>query len=158
MAGFAESARVHEYRRIGAALYQQCPSGTLMTSEIGGLGWGFRGTILDGAGLGSPEAIRFHPMRVPQERSNGSMGEIPPGFIRERHPDLIVSYDSFAESALPAARALGYIDYTFPMYVRGERDGMGDLWGARQMHVLVAPDGRCSPPAVDRAVRAALDR
>ena len=78
IAGFEESARVHEYRRIGAALYQQCPTGTLMTSEIGGLGWGFRGTILDGAGLGSPEAIRYHPMRVPEERSNGSLGEIPP--------------------------------------------------------------------------------
>jgi hypothetical protein len=158
MAGFAESARVHEYRRIGAALYQQCPTGTLMTSEIGGLGWGFRGTILDGAGLASPEAIRFHPMRVPQERSQGGLGEIPPGFIRERHPDLIVSYDAYAEIAIPAARAMGYIDYTFPMFVRGERDGMGDLWGSRQMHVLVAPDGRCSPPAIDRAVRAALEK
>ena len=158
MAGFAESARVHEYRRIGAALYQQCPSGTLMTSEIGGLGWGFQGTILDGAGLGSPEAIRYHPMRVPQERSNGGLGEIPPGFIRERHPDLIVSYDAFAEAALPAARSLGYIDYAYPMFVRGEREGMDDLWGARQMHVLVSPDGRCSPPAVDQAVRAALEK
>jgi hypothetical protein len=158
MAGFSEFARVHEYERIGSALYEQCPSGVLMTSEIGGLGWGFRGTILDGAGLGSPEAIRYHPMRVPQERSNGSLGEIPSGFIRERRPDLIVSYDSFAETALPAARSLGYIDYVFPMFVRGEREGMNDLWGARQMHVLVAPDGRCSPTAVEHAVHTALER
>jgi hypothetical protein len=158
MAGYSESARVHEYERIGTALYQQCPSGVLMTSEIGGLGWGFRGTILDGAGLGSPEAIRYHPMRVPQERSNGSLGEIPPGFVRERHPDLIVSYDAFAEAALPAARSLGYIDYVFPMFVRGEREGMNDLWGARQMHVLVAPDGRCSAAAVKQAVGRALEQ
>jgi hypothetical protein len=158
MAGFAEAARVHEYRRIGEALYQQCPSGVLMTSEIGGLGWGFHGAILDAAGLASPEAIRYHPMRVPEERKDGTLGEIPPGFIRERRPDLIVTYDTFAETALPAARSLGYIDFSYPLFVREERVGMNDLWGARQMHVLVAPDGRCSAHVIDQAVRTALEK
>lgn len=151
-------ARVHEYRQIGAALYSQCPTGILMTSEIGGLGWAFPGEIRDGAGLASPEAIRYHPMRVPGERSSGTLGEIPAGFVRDRHPDLIVSYDLLAESALPAARSLGYRDYEYPLFVRGDRASATSLWDARKMHVLVAPDGRCSPAAVDKAVRSALEQ
>jgi hypothetical protein len=156
--GFPMVARVDEYRRIGSALYSQCPSAILMTSEIGGLGWGFPGEIRDGAGLASPEAIRYHPMRVPEERSAGTLGEIPAGFVRDRHPDLIVSYDVLAESALPAARSFGYVDYAYPMFVRSDRAWASGLWNAHQMHVLVAPDGRCSATAVDRAVRTAIER
>jgi hypothetical protein len=156
--GFPMTARVDEYRRIGSAVYSQCPSGTLMTSEIGGLGWGFPGEIRDGAGLASPEAIHYHPMRVPEERSAGTLGEIPAGFVRDRHPDLIVSYDILAESALPAARSLGYEDFAYPIFVKGDRAWATALWNAHQMHVLVAPDGRCSAAAVDRAVRTAIER
>ena len=87
------------------------------------------------------------------------MGEIPAGFVRERHPDLIVSYDMLAESALPVARSLGYIDYSYPLFVREDRSYLMNsrIFGARQMHVLVAPDGHCSPTAVDQAVRMALN-
>jgi hypothetical protein len=156
---YPAAARVHEYYRIGTALFSECPSGTLMTSEIGGIGWGFRGKILDGAGLASPEAIRYHPMRIPEERSSGELGEIPAAFLRARRPDMIVSYDVFAESALPAARSLGYIDYSYPLFVREDRSYLMNsrIFGARQMHVLVAPDGHCSPTAVDQAVRMALN-
>lgn len=156
--GFQIAARVHEYRKVGAALYGVCPAGVLMSSAIGGLGWEFHGEILDGAGLASPEAIRYHPMHVPEERSNGFLGEIPAGFVRDRHPDLIVSYDILAESALPAARSLGYIDFSFPLFIRGDGAIMNSLWGARQMHVLVAADGRCPATAIDQAVSTALEK
>jgi len=156
---FIGPARVHEYERIGAALYSTCPSGTLMTSEIGGLGWGFRGKILDGAGLASPEAIKYHPLPIPQERSDGARGEIPPGFVREQRPDLIVSYDSFAESAIPAARSLGYLDYSFPVLLPQDIGMLtNSFFGAKAIHVMVAPDGRCSPAAVDQAVRIAVSQ
>jgi hypothetical protein len=151
-------ARVHEYERIGAALYSTCPSGILMTSEIGGLGWTFHGKILDGAGLASPEAIKYHPMPVPQERSSGGNGEIPPGFVRERHPDLIVSYEGLGESAIPAARALGYVDYTYPALLPQEIGTLSASLASNAVHVMVAPDGRCSPAAVDRAIRMAFSR
>jgi len=139
-------------------LYSVCPSGILMTSEIGGLGWAFHGEIRDGTGLASPEAIHYHPMRVPGERRSGVLGEIPAGFVRDRRPDLIVSYDLLAESALPAARFLGYRDYSYPLFVREDRAAANTLWEARQMHVLVAPDGHCSPIAIDQAVRMALEK
>jgi hypothetical protein len=153
----APAARVHEYKRIGAALYKVCPTGDLMTSEIGGLGWTFRGKILDGSGLASPEAIRYHPMRIPQERSDGTLGEIPAGYVRDRHPDLIVSYDINAESALPAAVSIGYIEFSYPPFLREDRAEVKSVFGATQMFVLVSPNGHCSPTAVDQAVRSALE-
>jgi hypothetical protein len=153
--GYPVAARVHEYRRIGAALYDVCPSATLMSAEIGGLGWDFHGKILDAIGLASPEAIAYHRVRTPYD---GTVGQIPAGYVRDSHPDLIVSYDIFAKSALPAALSLGYADFTYPLFVREDRAKATGIWGAEQMHVLVAPDGRCSPAAVDQAVRSALEK
>jgi hypothetical protein len=77
--------------------------------------------------------------------------------VRDSHPDLIVSYDGFAKSALPAARGLGYADFTYPLFVREDRAEATDVWMLREMHVLVARDGRCSAAAVDQAVRPALE-
>ena len=37
-------------------------------------------------------------MKIPQERSDGGIGAIPAGYVKENMPDLIVSYDIFAES------------------------------------------------------------
>lgn len=155
---FEAAARVNEYRRIGSALYSVRPDGDLMTSEIGGLGWGFHGNILDGLGLASPEAIHYHPLRVPEDRTSGMWGEIPAGFIRDRHPDMIVSYDMFAESALPAALSLRYIEFSYPLFVREDRTSAKKLWMAQRMLVLVAPNGHCSPPQVDEAVRTAIEK
>jgi hypothetical protein len=155
---YAEPARVHEYKRIGATLNSVCPAANLMTQEIGGLGWSFHGLILDGAGLASPEAIRYHPMRVPEERSSGLYGELPAGFVRDYHPDVIVSYDSIAESALPGARQAGYLDYSYPIFDREDRPYAHSLWGAKNMHVLVAPEGRCAAPELPGMISAALER
>jgi len=157
VAGFPNPSRVHEYLRIGRSIYKECPNAVLMTSEIGGLGWGFQGKLLDGAGLASPEAIHYHPMRVPEERSDSTWGEIPGGFIKERHPDVIVSYDMFAESALPVARSLGYVDYTYPLFVREDRSTLNTLWQAKQMHVLLASNGVCPAAQLDQEIRRSLE-
>jgi hypothetical protein len=158
VSGFPLVARVHTYRKVGAALNGVCPAATLMTSEIGGLGWEFHGKILDAAGLASPEAIRYHPMRIPEERSTGDLGEIPAGFVRERRPDLIVSYDFFMESALPAARQLGYIDYSYRPFIPEDSASMKGTWRNMRLHVLVAPDGHCSPADIDQSLQKVLEK
>jgi len=160
--GFEGLARVHEYRRIGAALYGVCPAATLMTSEIGGLGWGFRGTILDGVGLASPEAVHYHPIPVPGGLANknyfGVISGIPAKYVSDARPDLIVSYDMFAVNALPTAISLNYKVFSFPLFVREDRPYASSLWTASRMLVMVAPDGRCSAAAVHDAVSEALER
>jgi hypothetical protein len=65
---FESGARVRHYVQIGNWLYDQYPHATLMTSEIGGLGYGFKGHMVDGAGLISPDALQYHPMSVPKCR------------------------------------------------------------------------------------------
>lgn len=90
--------RVRQYQRIGKTLYRQFPNATLMTSEIGGLGWTFEGKIADGAGLVSPQFLKYQPVPVPLNRGDHALGAIPPDAVREAKPDLIVSMDIFSEA------------------------------------------------------------
>lgn len=92
--------RVERYGEIGRKLYQENPRGTLLTSEIGGLGYGYRGHIADGVGLATPGARKYHPLKVPEQRQNGMIGAIPPAYVKETMPDFIVSYPIFAKALL----------------------------------------------------------
>jgi hypothetical protein len=116
-----------------------------MTSEIGALGYSFQGYISDGVGIASPAAIKYHPMAVPQERSHPGLGAIPPRFVRERKPDLILTYDIYAEAvaASPDLRA-DYEDLRFDPVLRNESGAnLPPAWGARTLHVFVRRDGSC---------------
>ena len=88
------------YQKIGNLLNAEYPYKTLLTSEIGALGYTFQGEILDAAGLASPGSLAYHPMKVPEDRPSGSIG----GYLRDMSkrisPDLIVSYDVFAQALL----------------------------------------------------------
>jgi len=90
---FSHEARVQKYLDVGRRLYERYPDYTLMTSEIGGLGFAFKGKIYDGAGLVSEDVLKYHPMKVPEQRPSGKFGSIPAGYAREIRPDIIVSYD-----------------------------------------------------------------
>jgi len=92
--------RTNDYQKIGNFLYDQCPTCSLVTSEIGALGWLFKGDVFDGFGLGDPKAITFHPLKVPEERSGYGIGAIPPEYIEFRNPDFIVSLPIFIEKFL----------------------------------------------------------
>ncbi|HOU14865.1 MAG TPA: hypothetical protein PKZ84_17290 [Anaerolineae bacterium] len=124
---FGPGARVKQYLAMGKTLYTQFPTASLLTSEIGGLGYGFRGYILDGVGLVSPEALLYHPMQVPEERSSGSIGAIPVEFIATTQPDLIVSYDVFIEAFLQSEVVKQYARARCPLFLD---DDMARLPGA----------------------------
>ncbi len=139
---FLEQARVGQYLDIGATLDRVCPGCDLLTSEIGGLGWSFHGRIRDGLGLASPEALRWHPMKIPEERGAPVVGAVPVGFVREAHPGLIVSADIFAVALLRSDALAGYEQWACPIY--NERDRrLTDLpgpWGAVVLHVFARRD------------------
>jgi len=162
IAAYGPEARVHEYQRIGTALYRVCPTANLMSSEIGALGWTFHGPILDGLGLASPEAVRYHPIPVPGGVANpnffGITSGIPGGYVQDFHPDLIVSYDIFAQPAMPVAASLHYATFSFPLFVREDRPYAVSLWGAAHMLVFVSPTSPCSPTAVHDSVSMALEQ
>jgi hypothetical protein len=147
--------RTIEYLSVGHSIYQECPAARLMSSEIGGLGEGFEGEILDAVGLATPSAIKYHPMRVPDERSSGDLGEIPTGFVSEMRPDVIVSYDVFAESLLKNPDRSTYAEFVYPALPAAEMPRYSD-WSKHRLHILVARSGLCSSTALDARVRESL--
>lgn len=92
-----ERARVLRYLEVGEVLAKHIPNKTLLTSEIGGLGFSYRARIFDAVGLISPSALKYHPMKVPEQKSSLYIGAIPTGFVKEVNPDIIVSYPIFVE-------------------------------------------------------------
>jgi hypothetical protein len=144
---FAQNARVRKYVEVGQQLFERYPDATLMSSEIGGLGRGFRGRVVDGVGLISPAALKYHPMRVPEERSLGYIGAIPVGYVREVRPELIVSLDVFIESFVRSELRDEYDWTREPIYV--ERDlrvaRSPVLWGSKALNVFVRKDVASAP-------------
>jgi len=154
---FAENGRVRKYLETGAALRELHPDATLLSPEIGGIGWGFRGRVVDAVGLVSPEALAHHPMAVPSERSAGYLGAIPPSLVQQIDPELIVTLDIFAEAFLRSPLRQRYTWSRTPIYVSEDLErGAGPvLWGSTALNVFVRRDvaGRragepaaCAPP------------
>lgn len=156
--GYADAARVHTYLRVGNAIWKVCPNGTLMTSELGGLGESFRGYIYDGFGLTNPDALRYQPLKVPEERSSSTIGGIPWRYARDKRPDIIVSYDIYAKGLLNSSILNNYKDKAFPTFA--PPDSSPDLatsFGDRKLHVMVRIDGRCNALSVDESVARAYE-
>lgn len=139
---FENGARVKTYLETGKILYEEYPDATLLTAEIGGLGYAFRGKILDAAGLASPEALPFHPMDIPGERPRGDLGAIPPEYAERHQPDLIVSFDSFAQALLASNIANQYNMVLIPAYL--PKDALysksNTIWGNKYLRIYVRKD------------------
>ncbi len=139
---FESGSRVKMYLSIGKILYEDYPNSTLLTSEIGGLGYAFKGKIMDAAGLASPEALAFHPMNVPDQRSSGTLGAIPPDYVKISNPDLIVSYDNFAQALLKDAIVRKYNVIQIPAYLPEDAvySHSQEIWGSNYLRVFVRKD------------------
>lgn len=114
---FISGSRVRTYLRVGNILYEEYPNESLMTTEIGGLGYSFSGEILDAAGLASPDVLAYHPMKIPEQRASGGIGAIPPDYVREKMPGLIVSYDYFTQALLSDDVSQRYNMILIPAYL-----------------------------------------
>ena len=132
------TARVQRYLNVGACLYRHFPDARLMTSEIGGLGYGFKGQILDGAGLATPAALKWHPMIVSQQRSGPGIGAIPTAFIDEARPELIVSYPIFVEEFDRSPQVASYQKLVVPAFCGGVDQKLQEgIWGTNVLFVYV---------------------
>jgi hypothetical protein len=120
------SLRVVRYLDIGSGLYEYCPSCKLATSEIGGLGYSFKGRVYDAFGLGDPYAIKFHPMKVPEERQGYGIGAIPPNYVKYRNPDFIVSMPIFSMALRSSKIINNYHSYDCPFGNDGGSVVFGD--------------------------------
>jgi hypothetical protein len=139
---FETESRVKVYLKIGSILNDEYPNATLLTSEIGGLGYSFQGRILDAAGLASPAALEYHPMKVPEERASGNIGAIPPGYVKQYSPDLIVSYDYFAQALLNNEIIHQYNVILIPAFLPEDAiySESKTIWGSRFVRIYIRKD------------------
>jgi len=139
---FVAGARVRKYLQIGEHLYKQYPDAALLTSEIGGLGYSFPGYIIDGAGLVSPQALQFHPMKFPEDRDAGNLGAIPIDFIEIVTPEIIVSYDVFIRTFLRSDYNGEYIRIKEPILLDDDLESSQykEIWGSRNMNIFIRKD------------------
>lgn len=137
---FVTGARVRQFLEVSRRLYAHMPDATLMTVEIGGVGYGFRGRIADGVGLVTPEALRHHPMAVPLERSHGGIGALPVAYVEEVRPDIIVCLSLFVEAFERSAIRREYHRITLPAYIPEDVARAGDfkLWDS-DLFIYLSP-------------------
>lgn len=139
---YLSQARVRQYLQTGKILYAYYPEAVLMTSEIGGLGIGFEGYIVDGVGLVSPDALKYHPMKIPEQRRSGSTGAIPTQFILEKNPEIIVRMDIFIEEFLNSEVIDRYYIYHCPLFTEEDQThtDVRRLWGSSFLLILIRED------------------
>ena len=112
---FASGGRVRTYLQLGAELSQKIPQGRVAAAEIGGLGFSFSGQVLDGCGLVTPAALKYHPLPIPSERANGLVGAIPLKFLQDNRPEAIVSLPLFNRGFLNSADRTAYRHTAVPL-------------------------------------------
>jgi len=94
----ASRLRVSTYLKIGSALNYSDIKGSLVTSEIGAIGFGFRGNVYDALGLTDQNALKYHPMTVPYDRPDYGVGAIPIQYVKYRDPQFIVTMPVFSDA------------------------------------------------------------
>ena len=87
---FLQGAKVRHYRVLGEELRSRYPAARVMSAEVGGLGFGFGGYIIDAAGLVTPRALEFHRRGT----EGGLVAGIPEAFARALRPEIIVGVES----------------------------------------------------------------
>ena len=124
---FSEGARSRQYISIGTSLYARYPNANLMTSEIGGLGYGFKGEIIDAAGLATPEALDYAADGNQASHSGG----VSLKYIQLRHPDIIVSYDIFIDYFSKDELLDQYSISSYPLFLEDDnnRATINTPWG-----------------------------
>lgn len=139
---FESGSRVKNYLFVGKILNEKYPDANLMTPEIGGLGYTFKGHVIDAVGLASPEALYYHPMKVPEERISGIIGAIPPDFVENIRPELIVTYDIFAESLLKATVVNEYNLVYLPAYLPADKQvsKKDTIWNGKNLIIFIRND------------------
>ncbi|MCX7013775.1 MAG: hypothetical protein NTW86_14685 [Candidatus Sumerlaeota bacterium] len=138
MPGAASRARVQRYIEVGSLLHDLFPGARLMTSEIGGLGYGFKGEILDAVGLVTPGALKYHPITG----SDSGIGGIPLQFVEDENPEVIVSYPVFLSEVVGSPVMDSYCRISIPAFSARWRRCIGEqgFWGGDSLYIYVRKD------------------
>lgn len=141
---FLEGARAKRTVAIAADLYQKYPRAVMMTSEIGAVGFGFRGRVEDGAGLATPRALSYYPLEVPSERYNAADAPVPRRFLKDLRPGLVIAVDRHLDAVLSDPIRADYVHLRRRLYDAEDDARRGSellLWDdVRWLDVLIRKD------------------
>ncbi len=132
----AAETRGTNYVNIGRWLRKKYPNAKLMTSEIGGLGYGFKGYIYDAGGLASPEAINYHPVSYPGQLRVG----IPLEYILAKDPDIIISLDGFIVEFMASDLVNNYMLIKKPALLQNDCKLFDNVFGSKYVYIYVRKD------------------
>lgn len=138
------SLRTDTYQAVGGELFRACPKSVMITSEIGAIGWAYKSKIIDGVGLVSPEVLRYHPMRVPEQRESEGIGSVPAQAVADLAPDLVVGMELFLHDFLvqhdkqPKLAQYQLVEQR-PVIV--DQGVASPLWGSQFVLVYARPGG-----------------
>jgi hypothetical protein len=137
-----DGIRVQRYLEVGKELYTLFPNARLLTSEIGGLGYSFRGEIIDAVGLVTPSALTYHPMKVPQQRQNATIGAIPARMVGDLLPELVVSLPIFVQEFDHSSYRNLYTKIIIPSSTKiwRERTLTDSIWGSSEFYIYIRND------------------
>jgi hypothetical protein len=106
------------YLDVGRGLAEKLPpTAVIAAPEIGALGWASNLQVLDTVGLISPAALPYYPLPAEQLVTDNA---IPARLIADRHPDVVVTLDAFAQRSLlpdPAFQRDYRLEATYPAAV-----------------------------------------
>ena len=133
--------RVQQYLKIGEMLQQKMPNATVMTPEIGGLGWAFHGKIIDSAALVSPDFLKYYLNQTAKQAIERFFVRIPLAAIQEFNPDMIVGLNVWTTevaNAIKTGQLRGYhLVKSYPI-VPPEQLRVGEsvtFWGSSSIEV-----------------------
>jgi hypothetical protein len=135
----AQAARVQRYLEVGAGLRRDFGGqARLMTSEVGGLGYAYGGTILDGVGLVTRDAVRYHPLAEALFR----VGGIPGAFAEDHRPELMVSYPLFMKNLDEDWLGTNYVLVRLSAFSSEWRirSGTREIWSSDELRVYIRRD------------------
>jgi hypothetical protein len=133
------SARARQYLRVGDALNRSCPECTVLAPEIGAIGYRFKGKIIDACGLISPEALKYHPIPVPEGRLSSADGAVPHGLVEKLEPEVMVSLDRFMRDLGNRAILEKYHVFTISPFLEDDMKYIPGrhIWGSRHLLILL---------------------
>ncbi len=140
---FEAGARARKLMHLGEWLALEHASAKVAAPEIGALGFTFPGYIEDTVGLASPEALRFHPLKVPSQRPTGYHGGVPAAFIEQSRPDIVIGLDVLMTDFMNAPVSSRYEIRKVPPVLEEDRARLGTtkVFGADALIIAIRKGG-----------------
>jgi hypothetical protein len=137
-----EAARARTLLKLGSTLQSCYPNRTFLAPEIGALGFSYTGTIVDAVGLATPEALRHHPLAVPEQRFSGVDGSVPEAMVKELKPEIIVAVERFLPFSRKSWFTTEYLNLEQPIFQPGDpvSKEASTLWGSKAILVSLRRD------------------